>query len=178
MFRKFWGHFKTITMHKIKVMQLCFRCGLYKQGLLHDLSKYSPSEFLTGVKYYQGYRSPNSREREVIGYSKSWLHHKGRNKHHFEYWTDTINGTFQGVEMETRYVIEMFCDRIVASQVYQKEAYHDGSALEYFLNAKDSYYTVMHPKTMALLESLLIRVKERGLDDTIDYIRKEILHNK
>ena len=85
---KAWAHFKTITYHKYLVMQGCFKVGLYKQGLLHDLSKYSPTEFLVGARYYQGDRSPNNAEREEIGYSSSWLHHKGRNKHHYEYWID------------------------------------------------------------------------------------------
>ena len=80
---KAWHHFLTITQHKLLVMQNCFRVGLFKQGLLHDLSKYSPAEFLTGVHYYQGDRSPNAAEREEKGYSSAWLHHKGRNKHHF-----------------------------------------------------------------------------------------------
>ena len=83
-----WLHFKTITRHKLLVMKYCFQLGLYKQGLLHDLSKYSPSEFLVGARYYQGTRSPNNAERENIGVSTSWLHHKGRNKHHFEHWVD------------------------------------------------------------------------------------------
>ena len=84
----FWGHFKTITTHKLRVMKYCFRAGLYKQGLLHDLSKYTPVEFLPGVKYYQGNRSPNEMERLEKGYSSAWLHHKGRNRHHLEYWID------------------------------------------------------------------------------------------
>ena len=77
-------HFRTITRHKLLVMQKCFRVGLYRQGLLHDLSKYSPTEFLVGMKYYQGNRSPNNAEREDTGVSLSWLHHKGRNRHHYE----------------------------------------------------------------------------------------------
>lgn len=81
-------HFRTITRHKLLVMQKCFRVGLYRQGLLHDLSKYSPTEFLVGMKYYQGNRSPNNAEREDTGVSLSWLHHKGRNRHHYEYWVD------------------------------------------------------------------------------------------
>lgn len=80
-----WGHFKTITAHKLLVMKYCFKIGLYKQGLLHDLSKYAPSEFLVGARYYQGTRSPNNAEREDTGVSTAWMHHKGRNKHHFEY---------------------------------------------------------------------------------------------
>ncbi len=83
-----WNHLKTITEHKFFVMKNCFRVGLYRQGLLHDLSKYSPEEFVIGVRYYQGNRSPNAAEREKYGFSKAWLHHKGRNKHHFEYWID------------------------------------------------------------------------------------------
>ena len=82
------GHFKTITKHKLLVMRLCFSEGLYKQGLLHDLSKYSFTEFKTGIKYYRGYKSPNGVERILTGTSPAWLHHKGRNKHHFEYWCD------------------------------------------------------------------------------------------
>ena len=84
----FIGHFKTITRHKILVAKGCFKLGLYYQGIMHDMSKYSPTEFLVGVKYYQGTASPNNAERMEKGISMSWLHHKGRNKHHFEYWID------------------------------------------------------------------------------------------
>ena len=82
------GHFCTITRHKLLVMKHCFRVGLYRQGLLHDLSKYSWTEFKVGCKYYQGDRSPNNAERETTGVSLAWLHHKGRNKHHYEYWIE------------------------------------------------------------------------------------------
>lgn len=105
-----WQHFKTITRHKLLVMRYCFRIGLYKQGLLHDLSKYEPVEFLVGCKYYQGDRSPNNAEREATGISRSWLHHKGRNKHHFEYWVDYVPGDehiINGVPMPRKYVAEM-----------------------------------------------------------------------
>ena len=81
-------HFKTITEHRKLVREYCFRLGLYRQGLLHDLTKYSPVEFWRGARYYQGTRSPNNKEREETGVSLAWLHHKGRNKHHFEYWID------------------------------------------------------------------------------------------
>ena len=82
------GHFETITRHKLLVMKYCFACGLYEQGLAHDLSKYSPTEFIPGCIYYQGDHSPNEAERADRGYSSAWLHHKGRNKHHLEYWID------------------------------------------------------------------------------------------
>ena len=126
-----WKHFKTITYHKYLVMRGCFKVGLYRQGIFHDLSKYSPTEFLVGAKYYQGNRSPNNAEREAIGYSSSWLHHKGRNKHHYEYWIDysskNISGGMAPAPMPNRYIVEMLMDRIAASKVYKKEAYTNRS---------------------------------------------------
>ena len=123
-----WKHFKTITHHKVLVAKGCFKVGLYKQGLLHDMSKYSPTEFWVGAKYYQGTRSPNNAEREDIGYSSAWLHHKGRNKHHYEYWVDyDFNGPhfLSGLDMPRKYIAEMVIDRICACEVYQKEKYNN-----------------------------------------------------
>ena len=114
-------HLLTISKHKAYVAEECFRVGLYRQGLTHDLSKYSPSEFFVGARYYQGDRSPNNAEREDKGYSSAWLHHKGRNKHHYEYWVDYVllpegGITYAGNPMPMRYVAEMFCDRIAADR--------------------------------------------------------------
>ena len=89
LWHNFWGHLRTILRHKRLVRRNCFRAGIYWQGICHDWSKYHPIEFWTGVRYYQeGKRSPNAYERETIGYSAAWLHHKGRNRHHYEYWID------------------------------------------------------------------------------------------
>ena len=129
----YWKHFKTITEHKLLVMRGCFRLGLYKQGLLHDMSKYSPSEFLVGAKYYQGVQSPNNAERLAIGYSSAWLHHKGRNKHHYEYWLDYSAHVGEGiipVQMPDQYIAEMFVDRVAASKIYNKGHYTDDIPLK------------------------------------------------
>ena len=138
---KAWNHFKTITYHKFLVMKGCFKVGLYKQGMLHDLSKYSLSEFLVGARYYQGNRSPNNAEREAIGYSSAWLHHKGRNKHHYEYWIDystkDIAGGMAPAPMPVKYVVEMLMDRIAASKVYNKERYTDASPWEYYAKGRE-----------------------------------------
>lgn len=170
-----WGHFCTITRHKILVMENCFKVGLYRQGLLHDLSKYSPSEFWIGCKYYQGNRSPNNAEREEKGFSSAWLHHKGRNKHHYEYWIDyNMKGSgLAGCPMPTRYVVEMFMDRIAASKNYKKDAYTDSSPLEYYRSGKD--HQIMHEDTRALLERLLVMLAKQGEEATFSYIRHEIL---
>ena len=124
-------HYKTIHHHKMLVMQGCFRCGLYWQGLTHDLSKLSPVEFWAGAKYWQGTCSPNNAQRKAEGYSAAWLHHKGRNKHHLEYWIDYApNGdhAMAGMRMPNRYVAEMVCDRIAASKNYKGTSYTDAAA--------------------------------------------------
>lgn len=166
------SHFVTITRHRHKVIYYCFRAGIPIQGLLHDLSKYSPTEFFEGIKYYQGTRSPNEKARETNGYSKAWMHHKGRNKHHFEYWNDINMKTkkYEPVEMPLKYVIEMFCDRVAASKIYGGEKYNDEYALNYFLSGKGK--REIHPATSDLIEKLLRMLAEKGEDETFKYIRK------
>ncbi|MGN0166356.1 MAG: DUF5662 family protein [Lachnospiraceae bacterium] len=172
---KLINHFKTITKHKIEVMKNCFRAGIYLQGITHDLSKYMPSEFFRGVKYYQGNKSPNDAERRETGISRAWLHHKGRNKHHFEYWIDydlSAGGKMAGLEMPVNYLVEMVCDRIAASKIYKKEAYNDGEPLEYFKHSKGKYY--MHPDTERELEKILTMLAEEGEDAVFSYMRNLI----
>ncbi len=169
--KNLFGHFMTITRHRHKVIQHCFKAGIFFQGCMHDLSKYSPSEFFVGVKFYQGNRSPNEGEREAYGFSKAWIHHKGRNKHHFEYWTDYNIKTklIEPVKMPLNYVIEMFCDRVAACKIYMKDNYTEKSPLEYFLKGKKRRN--IHPDTSDMLEKLLIMLNEQGEEKTFEYIR-------
>ena len=157
-----WKHFKTVTYHKYLVAKGCFAVGLYWQGITHDLSKYSPTEFLVGIKYYQGHRSPNNAEREEKGYSEAWIHHKGRNKHHYEYWIDySLGPNSEGmvpVPMPDRYVAEMMMDRIAASKVYQGKLYEDSSPLKYFQCGAET--APIHPPTKEKLETMLLMLAE------------------
>ena len=170
-----WQHFKTITKHRMLVLSGCFRVGLYRQGLTHDLSKYSPAEFLTGARYYQGNRSPNVAEREEKGYSEAWMHHKGRNRHHFEYWTDLNRETrrYESVPMPRKYLVEMFMDRRAACMVYKGKDYHDGCALEYLDASREK--SLMHPKTLQELRFLLTMLRDQGEKETFSYIRSRVL---
>ena len=174
----FNGHLHTVNAHRRLVRKYCFKLGIYRQGLMHDLSKYSPSEFIPGVKYYQdGHRSPNNAQREDEGVSKAWLHHKGRNKHHFEYWIDyDVDGSrtvLAGMKMPVKYVAEMFCDRIAASRIYNKEKYKDSDPLDYYIKGLGHY--IMHPETDALLHKLLQMLADKGEEYTFEYIKKHVL---
>lgn len=160
------------------VMEGCFKVGLYRQGILHDLSKYTPSEFFVGCKYYQGDRSPNNAERETKGVSTAWLHHKGRNKHHYEYWIDyniEAGMGLKGMYMPVRYVVEMFMDRIAASKNYQGSLYKDSSPLEYYRRGPAD--ELIHPDSRRLLEKLLLMLANQGEEVTFAYIRQKLLPN-
>ena len=172
-------HYKTIHHHKMLVMQGCFRCGLYWQGLTHDLSKLSPVEFWAGAKYWQGTCSPNNAQRKAEGYSAAWLHHKGRNKHHLEYWIDYApNGdhAMAGMRMPNRYVAEMVCDRIAASKNYKGTSYTDAAAWEYYEHSRAHY--ILHPETRKQLETCLLILRDEGEDECFRYIRTQLLGKK
>lgn len=171
-------HFKTITKHRHIVIKHCFKAGVFGQGLRHDLSKYSPTEFIPGMRYYAGTHSPNETERALFGYSLAWIHHKGRNKHHFEYWTDynPVSKVVEPVKMPVRYVAEMFCDRVAAGKIYNGDKYNDQSPIEYFMRGKGR--RVIHPETSDLLESLLLMLSEKGEEATFKYIRELVKAEK
>ncbi len=175
------AHLKTITIHKWLVCKYCFRAGLYRQGLLHDLSKFSPVEFMVGARYYQGDHSPNDAERRDKGYSSAWLHHKGRNKHHLEYWMDyqkQPDGTviLAGVPMPTKYVVEMFCDRLAASKVYRGKDFTNDAPYAYYVRSKGA--KLLHEDSARLLESMLIMLRDEGEDAVFTYIRQTVLKQK
>lgn len=148
-------HLRVILRHKWEVMKGCFHVGLFWQGIIHDYSKFFPTEFLIGVRYFQGNRSPNAAEREEFGYSKAWMHHKGRNKHHYEYWMDVDKNKsgYAAVDMPTKYFVEMIMDRIAACKTYRGKNYTDDAALEYLHMGSDKY--IMNPKTYRRLEHVL-----------------------
>ena len=177
----FWKHLRTVMKHRRLVRKGCFAVGLYRQGLTHDLSKYSPTEFGAGIRYYQGTRSPNARERELFGYSRAWMHHKGRNKHHFEYWTDLDIKTkqYMPVRMPRKYLVEMVMDRIAACKTYHGKDYKDSDALEYLersLEARD--LSMMHAQTKQELLYLLTMLRDKGEKETFRFIREVVLKDK
>ena len=176
-----WAHLKTITRHRALVRRYCFRLGLYRQGLLHDMSKYSPVEFWRGAKYYQGFRSPNDEERRQNGVSLAWLHHKGRNRHHFEYWIDYRIGEdgrvqMGGCKMPLRYVAEMFCDRIAACRIYLGEKYTQSAPYDYYIRSQK--HIIIHEETGELIGKMLLVLKEEGEEAAFANVRSMLRGEK
>lgn len=170
--KKFFGHLSTVLRHKWKVFVHCCKAGIPWRGIMHDMSKFSPTEFIPGVRFFLGTRSPNEAERARYGFSAAWVHHKGRNRHHFEYWTDYNPETkvISPVKMPVRFVKEMFCDRVAASKIYQGKNYSQMHPIKYFENGKAR--RMIHPETSDLLESWLVMLAEKGEKETFKYIKK------
>ncbi len=167
-------HLGTILRHRRLVRHHARRVGIWWQGWTHDLSKFSPAEFWAGAKYYQGTRSPNEGEREDYGYSVAWMHHKGRNRHHYEWWIDIdpVTHVYHAAQMPVKYLAEMFCDRLAASKVYRGKEYTDDYPLAYFErgHARDN----MHPENVKMLRGWLTVLAERGEREAYRVVKQAV----
>lgn len=169
------AHFKTITHHRHLVCRYCFRLGLYRQGLLHDLSKYAPCEFWRGAKYYQGYRSPNDAERKQNGVSLAWLHHKGRNRHHFEYWIDYCIGEdgkpYMGRVQNGRCATSPRCSATASRRAgpTSRTSTPDAAPYDYYIRSKS--HILIHPETSDAIEAMLRVLRDEGEDAAFAYVR-------
>ena len=156
-------HFKTVCKHKAIVYRECKACGIPWQGIVHDLSKFSPIEFSASAKFFQGDKSPIEAEKAKEGYSVAWLNHKGRNKHHWEWWTDFDElGNVIANKIPSRYVVEMLCDWIGAGMVYGKEKWTQEEPLNYYNKVRKGRH--FHPETEELIVTLLKIIRDQGLD--------------
>ena len=171
-FQRFFGHLGTVLKHKRYVCRACFKMGRYHQGLFHDLSKFSITEFAPSVKYYSGRLSPNAVDRKINGASLAWLHHKGRNKHHFEYWIDYSSSSDEyafGCRMPLKYVAEMIADRYAACVAYNRDEYTQADAWNYYSRAR--HLIIMHKDTKAVLEKALTTMAIEGEDAAFKFMK-------
>ncbi len=163
--KNFFRHLHTINYHRMKVFLLCCKAGIPWRGFVHDLSKYNPVEFFEGVKYFSGNRSPINNCKEVNGYSKAWLHHRGRNKHHYEYWYD-YETILKAPIIPYKYFVEMVCDSMAAGIVYQGKKWTKDYQLKYFLKTKD--IAKLNPKMEKLLIRIYTDISKEGIDAVIN----------
>lgn len=151
-------HFWLIIKHRHKVFVHCRRCGIMWRGLVHDLSKFSPTEFFESIKYYQGNRSPIGVCRRTTGKSEAWLHHKGRNKHHIEYWLDPDCEITP--MMPYKYAVECVCDKIAATKTYNGKNYTEEKPLEHWLRYGNKVNG--NPRTMEFIETVFYDLRDLG----------------
>ena len=119
---KEFKHLKVITKHKFYVMIECFKRGLYWQGLVHDLSKYSLEEFVQSANYFQGTGTPINKVKSELGYSIAY------------------EGKIKPIEnIPKKYLLEMVCDMVGASKAYLKGSYNPKEPLKYFIEHKDKW---------------------------------------
>lgn len=178
-FERFFGHLNTVRKHRRNVRKACFKMGLYKQGILHDLSKYTPVEFFPSVKFYSGKFSPNAVDKKLNGCSKAWLQHKGRNKHHYEYWVDySIHEEVYayGCKMPMKYLAEMLADRYAACIAYYGDEYTKADAYNYFDLEKDKI--LMHAESKAVIEKALIIMRDESEEAAFDYMKEMLKKTK
>lgn len=158
-------HFKTISKHKWYVFKFSIRAGIPFRGLMHDLSKFSPTEFFENIRYIEGTsHSPITSTRKVQGYSKAWLHHRGRNKHHPEYWYDRYS-RIKAPVMEYKYAVEMICDKLAAGIVYEGKKWDANRHLEYVKKSRDDKY--LNEKTYNFVVEIFTQIAENGIKNTI-----------
>lgn len=169
--KKTLAHFKTICIHKFWVAYYCFKCGLYWQGITHDLSKFSWTEFWESVRYYQGISSPINACKVDNGYSQAWQHHKGRNPHHYEYWTDNYDIGTTTIPMPYKYAVELLCDYLGAARAYMKENFSFENEYNWWQVKKR--VAKMHPQTGVFVSNVLndlVIIERQGLNPE-EYLR-------
>ena len=171
---KTFKHLHLVNKHRFYVFKYSIKAGIPFRGLVHDLSKYSPTEFFESVKYFDGHRSPIHFAKIDKGYSKAWLHHKGRNKHHLEYWEDVIDGKRVGVVMPYKYVVECICDKLAASKTYNGKNFNIKQPLEYWESINKKMPVEIHPKTIKFIDTVLIKISKDGINKTLKpkYLKK------
>ena len=151
-------HFFLISKHKYYVYKNCCRAGMRWRGIKHDLSKFSPVEFWESVRYYSGDKSPIDNCKAANGYSKAWMHHKGRNTHHYEYWQDNFDNGGVAVQMSYEDAVELVCDYLAAGQAYSGKNFTLEGEWTWWLN-KSSKPIAMHPQTKAFVYMMLHHMK-------------------
>lgn len=168
-----FNHLKTIIKHKYYVGKYCFMCGLYWQGITHDLSKFSPTEFWESVKYCTGKRSPIDKCKEVNGYSNAWFHHKGRNKHHWEYWVDNFESGMTFAKIPFKYALELICDYLGAGKAYNEKGFTIKDEYQWWIQQRN--IKLFHPDTKLLIDIIMIDMLNNGIKETLtdkQYLRQ------
>lgn len=120
--KRYLAYLSYVVRHRWYVMLECFRVGLIWRGLVHDLSKFLPSEFFPYARFFHEKDGAKKQRRDKTGYYKpddtgdavfdrAWFMHQARNRHHWQYWVLARgDGTQYAFAMPNHDWLEMVCD--------------------------------------------------------------------
>jgi hypothetical protein len=166
---KFFKHLWVVIKHKSNVLYYASKLGIFWTGLVHDLTKFSPTEFNRSVKYFHGKKSPTIVERASHdNFSYICVAHTGRNKHHWQYWVDYTRWEIVVNKIPFRHALEYVADVLSASKVYNPKDFNFMVAHDYFKEHSKTY--LMHPATK---EFILWCIKEAH-DNGFKAVKKKI----
>lgn len=166
---KIFKHLWVVIKHKHNVLKYATKLGIFWTGLVHDLSKFTPTEFLRSAKYFDGRKSPTIVERkDNANFSYICVAHTGRNKHHWQYWVDYTRDDIVVNPIPFRHALEYVADILSASKVYNPKDFTLMVAHDYFKEHSKTY--LMHPATK---EFILWCIKE-SYDFGFKAVKKKI----
>ncbi len=151
--------------------------GLLWQGIVHDLSKFRPSEWFPYVDYFYGGPHPEANHGDMrnwfgdVGtkawvdarFDAAWNHHQKRNPHHWQYWVlREDDGETKPLEMPEHYLIEMLADWEGAGRAITGKA----NTPEWYAKNRDKI--VLHPATRRIVDYRLAVFESVSVEDTRD----------
>jgi len=170
--KKYTKYLSYVLRHKWYVTIECFQRGLYRRGIMHDMSKFRPSEFIPYARYFNGtyqsekdipkflpmsYESILTKEYVEEQFDLAWLEHTHRNKHHWQYWVlREDDGCKKILKMEHKYIMEMVCDWVGAGKAQGNISPKNDKYLEtrnWYNENKDKM--VLHKNTRREVEQTL-----------------------
>lgn len=150
-YQKHIDYFKYLLKHKYWVAHMLFQRKLFIQGIMHDMSKFKPREF---IKYAE-HLSTNKK----LDIKETWVNHIHVNKHHWQYWVLLSDeGNMQALEMPENYVIEMIADWYSTTICEKGFDRLQENVFRWYMERKDKLF--LHQKTRQFLEENIIIVAE------------------
>ena len=159
--QRLFGHIWMILRHKYWVFHYACLAGIPWQGFMHDWSKFSRMEFVESVRYYNGIGSPIWLCKVLNhGMSYAWIHHHGRNLHHYEAWQDDFDHGAHPVDMPYRYAVEMLCDFLAAGRAYGRDQFTFASEYAWWQRKKQNG-VAMTEHMQQFVEAVLSRLAQQ-----------------
>jgi len=159
-FRKMFGHLGTVLKHKYWVFHYARKLGIGWRGFVHDMSKFSPTEFWESVRYWNGKSSPIPVCKVDKGYSLAWQHHKGRNTHHYEYWIDRLDEGGVPIKVPFEDMLELIADWLGAGRAYLGKNFTLKGEFLWFVNKVNVENPKIHLTTQKFIGDFLSKFAE------------------